>query len=82
MGDTKKIEILGPGCSRCQQLYKNAMEAVMAADLDADVEKVEDITKILAYGIMSTPALVVDGKVKFSGKVPSVSELKKILAEA
>jgi small redox-active disulfide protein 2 len=80
--DSRKIEILGSGCARCQQLYKGVVEAVGAADLDADVEKVEDISRIMAYGVMSTPALVIDGKLIFSGKVPSVAELKKILTEA
>jgi small redox-active disulfide protein 2 len=82
MSVTRKIEVLGAGCSRCQDLYKGVIEAVMAVNLDADVEKVEDISKIMAYGVMSTPALVIDGKIKFAGKVPSVAELKKILAEA
>lgn len=75
------IQVLGPGCSRCNQLYRNTQTAVIQANLDADVEKIEDITVIMRYGVMSTPALVVDGVVKFSGKVPSVEELKKILSK-
>jgi small redox-active disulfide protein 2 len=74
-----KIEVLGTGCSRCKQLHENTMEAVIAADVEADVSKVEDITEILRYGVMSTPALVVDGVVKAVGKVPSVDEIKKLL---
>lgn len=73
------IQVLGPGCARCKQLFSNTQTAVIQANLDADVEKVEDIGIIMKYGVMSTPALVVDGVVKFSGKVPSVEELKKIL---
>ena len=73
------IQVLGPGCARCKQLLSNTQTAVIQANLDADVEKVEDIAAIMKYGVMSTPALVVDGVVKFSGKVPSVEELKKIL---
>jgi len=76
------IKVLGPGCARCKQLLNNAMVAVTEANLDADVEKIEDIAMIMKYGIMSTPALVVDGVVKFSGKVPSVDELKKLLTQS
>jgi small redox-active disulfide protein 2 len=75
------IQVLGPGCARCKQLFSNTQTAVIQANLDADVEKVEDIGIIMKYGVMSTPALVVDGVVKFSGKVPSVEELKKILGQ-
>ncbi|MFZ1683965.1 MAG: thioredoxin family protein [Candidatus Zixiibacteriota bacterium] len=75
------IQILGTGCARCKQLFSNTQTAVIQANIEADVEKVEDIKAILAFGVMSTPALVVDGVVKFSGKVPSVEELKKILAQ-
>lgn len=73
------IQILGTRCARCKQLFSNTQTAVIQANLDADVEKIEDIAAIMKYGVMSTPALVVDGVVKFSGKVPSVDELKKIL---
>jgi small redox-active disulfide protein 2 len=75
------IQILGTGCARCKQLFSNTQTAVIQANIEADVEKVEDIKAILAFGVMSTPALVIDGVVKFSGKVPSVEELKKILAQ-
>jgi small redox-active disulfide protein 2 len=74
-----KIEVLGPGCARCKQLYTNTVTAVTLANIDGDVDKVEDIAVIMKYGVMATPALVVDGVVKFSGQVPSVEELKKIL---
>ena len=75
------IQVLGPGCPRCKQLLNNTQVAVMQANLDANVEKIEDIATIMKFGVMSTPALVVDGVVKFSGKVPSVEELKKILGK-
>lgn len=75
-----KIEILGTGCARCKQLYQNAMQAVVLADVDADVEKVEDIQQILKYGVMSTPALVIDGVVKVSGKVPTIDEVKRLIS--
>ncbi len=74
-----QIQVLGPGCDRCKQLHNRVMQAVIEANLDADVEKVEDMAAILKCGVMATPALVVDGTVKFSGKLPSVEELKKIL---
>jgi small redox-active disulfide protein 2 len=74
-----KIEVLGTGCSRCKQLHQNAMQAVIAADVDADVVKVEDIKEIMRYGVMSTPALVIDGVVKTVGKVPSADEIKGLL---
>jgi len=75
------IQVLGPGCARCKQLFSNTQTAVIQSEIQADIEKVEDIEIIMKYGIMSTPALVVDGVVKFSGKVPSVDELKKLLTQ-
>lgn len=74
-----KIEVLGPGCAKCKMLYDNVTKAVAEIGSTAEVVKVEEIQKIMAYGVMSTPALVVDGEVKFSGKVPSVNELKGML---
>jgi len=74
-----KIQVLGSGCPNCKQLYQNAMTAVAEADLDADVEKVEDIAAIMKYGVMSTPALVIDGVVKASGRVLPVGEIKKLI---
>jgi small redox-active disulfide protein 2 len=74
-----KIEILGTGCPKCKQLYKNVQEALKAAGNDAEVIKVEDIKKITEYGIMMTPGLVVDGEVKSVGKVLSAGEIKTII---
>lgn len=74
-----KIEILGTGCAKCTALYENARLAVAARGITAEVVKVEEIPKIMAYGVMSTPALVIDGQVKFSGKVASVAEIKGFL---
>ena len=74
-----KIEVLGTGCSKCKTLYENAKKAVEASGKDAEIIKVEEIPKIMAYGVMSTPALVVNGHVKFSGKVASVAEIMGIL---
>lgn len=75
----KEIKILGTGCAKCQELFKQTQKAVQEAGLDCEVEKVEDINKIMAYGVMMTPALVVDGEVKVSGKIPSLDDLKKML---
>ncbi len=74
-----KIQVLGPGCTNCKHLHRNVMAAVMEARVVADVEQIEDITEIMKYGVMATPALVIDGAVRTSGKVLSVSEIKKLI---
>jgi small redox-active disulfide protein 2 len=74
-----KIEILGMGCPKCKMLYDNAKKAVSEKSIQADVLKVEDMDKITEYGVMMTPALVIDGTVKTTGKVPSAEEIKKWL---
>jgi small redox-active disulfide protein 2 len=74
-----KIEILGTGCAKCKKLYENALEAVKQSGKEASVSKVEDIRKIMEYGVMSTPAIVVDGVVKASGKLVSPEEIKAML---
>ena len=74
-----KIEILGTGCAKCKTLYENVKQAVEAIGMDAEIVKVEDIPSIMKYGVMSTPALVIDGKVLFSGKVASVGKIKGVL---
>jgi small redox-active disulfide protein 2 len=74
-----KIEILGTGCAKCKTLYENAKKAVEESGKNAEIIKVEEIPKIMAYGVMSTPALVIDGQVKFSGKVASIGEIMGIL---
>ena len=74
-----EIKILGTGCSRCKTLEKTTREAVAELNLEASVEKIEDIRKIMDYGIISTPGLVINGKVVLSGKTPKISELKEIL---
>jgi len=73
------IKILGTGCANCKRLEANAREAVKQLGVEATVEKVEDIQAIMAYGVMSTPALVVGEAVKVVGRVPSVADLKKLL---
>jgi len=73
------IKVLGTGCANCKTLEKNTKEAVEVLGISATIEKVEDIQEIMAYGIMRTPGLVVDGKVVLSGKVAGVEEIKKLL---
>ena len=76
----KKIQILGTGCPKCKLLMANAEAAVKAAGVEAQIEKVEKIVDIMKFGIMSTPALVVDGVVKSVGKVLSPDDIRKHLA--
>jgi small redox-active disulfide protein 2 len=73
------IKVLGTGCARCKTLETATRQAVAELSLDAVIEKIEDIQKIMLFGIMSTPGLVVNNKVVLSGQVPKVSELKEIL---
>jgi small redox-active disulfide protein 2 len=75
-----KIEILGTGCSKCKTLEENAKQALAKIGGFHEIKKVEDIIEIMNYSVMSTPALVVDGVVKSSGKVLSVEEIVKILS--
>lgn len=74
-----KIQILGTGCARCNTLMMATEKAAQALGLQYELEKVTDLKQIMAFGVMTTPALVLDGKVKVSGKVPSVDELKAML---
>ena len=74
-----KIEILGMGCKKCSDLMDGAKKAATELNIEAEFVKVEDIKKIMSYGVMTTPALVVDGVVKVSGKIPSVEEIKALL---
>jgi small redox-active disulfide protein 2 len=73
------IKVLGSGCANCKKLDQNVRKAIEELGIDASVEKVEDIKAIVGYGVMRTPALVVDEQVKVMGKVASVEEIKKIL---
>ena len=76
----KKIHILGTGCAKCNALTEAVKQAVAAAGIPAEIEKVTDILRFADFGVMMTPALVVDGVVKATGKVPSPDELKTLLA--
>ncbi len=73
------IKILGTGCKKCVTTQSNVNIALKELDMEAEVIKVEDLPTIMAYGVMSTPGLVVDEKVVFMGKVPSIAEIKDIL---
>ena len=75
----KKIQILGTGCPKCKTLTANAEAAVKALGIEAQIEKVDKITDIMKFGVMTTPALVVDGHVKSAGKVLSSDDIKKML---
>lgn len=75
-----KIQILGTGCPKCQKLTEHAEAAARQLGVPYELEKIKDINQILAFGVMMTPALAVDGTVKVAGKVPSVDEIKKLLA--
>ncbi len=70
-----KLEVLGTGCAKCKTLFDNVLKAVAASGKEAEVVKVEDIPSIMRYGVMSTPALVKDGKLLFSGKVATPEEI-------
>jgi small redox-active disulfide protein 2 len=73
------IQVLGTGCARCKTLYENANRAVEESGVEALVEKVEDITQIMAFEVLMLPGLVIDGYVKAAGRVPSVDEIKKMI---
>lgn len=75
------IQVLGTGCKKCQALDKATREAVSEAGLDAVVSKVEDYKEIMKMGVMSTPALAINGKVVLSGKVPTTKELIQLLTQ-
>jgi small redox-active disulfide protein 2 len=75
----KNIQILGTGCPKCKTLAAHAEEAAKALGIEATIEKVEKITDIMKFGIMTTPGLVVDGQVRSAGKVLSVEDIKRFL---
>lgn len=76
-----EIKVLGTGCPKCKALEKAAKDAVSESGIEAVVTKEEDILKIMGYGVMSTPALVVNGNVEIKGRVPSVEEIKQVLTK-
>jgi len=70
-----KIKVLGTGCPKCKKLYAEAQKAIASSGVKADLEKVEKITEIIKYGVMSTPGLVIDEEVKASGRIPNCDEI-------
>jgi small redox-active disulfide protein 2 len=76
------VKVLGPGCANCERLEQNTKEAVTRLGQPATVEKVSDVAVMMSYGILRTPALVVNGKVAMSGRVPSPSEILSLLTTA
>jgi len=76
-----EIKILGTGCSKCKTLEKITRDVVAANGIEANISKVEDIMDIMKYGVMSTPALVVDGDVVSKGRIPSAEEIKQMLTK-
>ena len=77
----KKITVYGPGCPKCKQAEELVRRVAEEIKADAQVEKISDLKLMIAAGIMSTPAVAIDGKVKISGRVPKAEEIKKLLAE-
>lgn len=76
-----EIKVLGPGCKNCQHLEENVKEACANLSIDAHIVKITDYQEIFSYGIMRTPALVIDGKVVISGQVPNAKQLEQILSK-
>jgi small redox-active disulfide protein 2 len=74
-----KIQVLGTGCQKCQTLAQLTAQAVAELGISAEISKVTDLKAIMAFGVMMTPALAVDGKVKVAGRLPSAEEIKKLL---
>jgi small redox-active disulfide protein 2 len=76
----KKIKIIGTGCPKCKKLAENAEAAAKELGIEYEIEKVTDIKEIMKFGVMVTPALVVDGQVKCVGKVPDTERLKEMIS--
>jgi small redox-active disulfide protein 2 len=76
-----EIKVLGTGCPRCKALEQATRNALAEMDITANIEKVEDIVKIMEYGILHTPGLVINGKVVMSGRVPSSAEIKELIVK-
>ncbi|MBU1013852.1 MAG: TM0996/MTH895 family glutaredoxin-like protein [Bacteroidetes bacterium] len=76
-----EIKVLGTGCPKCKALEKATKEAVEKTGINANITKVEDIVEIMQFGVMTTPALVIDGKVVLKGRIPSVDELTQLITK-
>jgi len=76
-----KIQVVGPGCPRCNQTEQNVVNACAELELNADFEHVRDVTRFAQLGVIFTPGVVIDGEVVFSGRIPSVDEIKSALSD-
>lgn len=77
-----KIEVLGVGCAKCNKTFSNAEQAIKQLNVDIELVKVEKIDEIMKYGVMITPALVINGDVRVTGKIPSIDEIKRLIEKA
>lgn len=77
----KKIKVLGPGCAKCKTSYHNVLEALEQTQVEAEVEKIEDIVEMMKYNILSTPVLMIDEEIKIKGRVAQVNEIVELLKE-
>ncbi|GAB4453554.1 MAG: thioredoxin family protein [Bacteroidia bacterium] len=75
----KQIKVLGPGCPKCKETYNNVLEALKQLNLQAEVEKVEDIEEMMKYNVLTTPVLVIDGEIKIKGRIATVNEILELL---
>jgi len=76
-----EVKILGEGCDKCSKVLENTKIALLELEIEANIEKVEDIVEMMKHGVMSTPAIVINGKVKAIGKIFSVTEIKKYITQ-
>jgi small redox-active disulfide protein 2 len=74
-----QIKVLGPGCPKCKTTYGNVLEALKQTDIEANVEKVEDIEEMMKYNVLATPVLMIDEQIKIKGRVAQVSEIVELL---
>ena len=76
----KKLQILGTGCSKCKRLTEQVEQAAKELGIEHQIEKVTDVEQIISFGVMTTPALAVDGQIKVAGNIPSLDDLKRLIA--
>ena len=74
-----EIKVIGTGCEKCGKLYENTLEAVKVSGVEADIQRVEDLLDIVRLGVMSSPALMIDGKLVVAGRIAKVDEIRKLL---
>ncbi len=79
MSERRRIEVLGPGCTRCKETFRVVQSVVEQAGVDADVVKQESIERMMELGLLSTPGIAIDGKIVFSGRIPRVEDVRQAL---